>query len=176
MQFVFNEQWAINTCKHKKHKCWPSQRVAYIVSRQIFVVDFTERHFVRCDEVCKFSEDDAVTQAFLELHCRWDLLTNTRLNPAINIQSHTQPHKWVDTSAQRHKRQQWNLHKTEVNCVVLVLWSNERQIVLNMQWICFKFTLAWRWQLRLQSLTQLTSTSSHIQHTLLSPVHNTLRI
>jgi len=77
--------------------------------------------------VCKFSEDDAVTQAFLELHCRWDLLTNTRLNPAINIHTTTQMSGYICTEAQKttmKSTQDWSelcgagtVIQWETNCI-----------------------------------------------------------
>ena len=72
---------------------------AYIVSGQIFVVDFTQRHFVRRDEVCKFSQDNSISQAFLQLNTRWNLFTDTRLNPA-NKQPVRQTHTCTHTNKQ----------------------------------------------------------------------------
>jgi len=60
----------------------PMQRLSYIISRQILVVDFTERHSVWRDEMCQFSQDDAITQCLFHLRAGCNLLTNTSLDPA----------------------------------------------------------------------------------------------
>jgi len=73
---------------HGYHKCSvvisnrQMQKSSHIVSRQIFVVDFAERHSVWCDEMCQLRQYNTITQRLLQLSTYRNLLTNARLNPA----------------------------------------------------------------------------------------------